>query len=105
METEDAGVLCRYCRRRVTEHSRGISVNGSHHHVFANPHGMVFDILCYSSADGCYPGLESSGEFTWFAGYRWHVALCRSCSHHLGWLFVGEGSSFYGLAAEFLILP
>jgi hypothetical protein len=104
-ESEETGVLCRHCRHRITGGSWAISVNGAHHHVFANPHGLVFDILCYSRADGCHATQESSDEFTWFPGYRWHIALCRVCAGHLGWKFVSREDLFYGLAAEYLILP
>ncbi|MFH1157236.1 MAG: cereblon family protein [Pseudomonadota bacterium] len=104
-EKEQTQVLCRYCRSFVTDQEKQISVNDAHHHVFANPHGLIFDILCYSRAQGCLVLPESSSEFTWFAGYRWHAVLCRSCSNHLGWFFLSGSDSFFGLIEEHLIIP
>ena len=37
-------------------------------------------------------------EHTWFAGFRWQVALCDGCGGHVGWWYLGD-SSFVGLIA------
>lgn len=97
-------LLCRKCFQIVTTSGERINVNGSHHHSFANPHGIVFEIGCFRAAPGCRYSEESSSEFTWFAGFRWKVAVCRSCLSHLGWLFVSSNSSFNGLILGNLIV-
>ncbi len=96
-------VLCRFCRYRISEPKYVIPVNGSTKHIFANPHGLVFEIICVKEAPGCSISAGSSTEFTWFPGHRWHVALCRSCMNHIGWFFVSDTHAFYGLILDRLI--
>ena len=93
-------IVCRNCRRHITDPSQAVSINGVHAHTFANPHGYVYDIGCFQSAVGCAIVPPSSTEFTWFSGYDWRLALCGGCDAHLGWFFSGPGSSFFGLILE-----
>lgn len=103
-EKEDPFYLCRQCLNPITPKSAKIIVNGSHQHTFANPHGLVFDIGCFSNAEGCGAVGIPTDEFTWFAGYKWRVALCRACLTHMGWLFTSAGSDgFFGLIMDHLI--
>jgi len=71
---------------------------------FANPHGIVFEIGCFTAVKGCgYVG-PPSDEFSWFAGYDWRVAVCFMCLTHLGWFFSSAGKeSFHGLILDRLI--
>ena len=96
--------LCRRCFQLVTTSGERINVNGAHNHSFANPHGIVFEIGCFRAVSGCSYSGDSSGEFTWFKGFHWKVAVCRSCISHLGWLFVSRDQSFNGLILENLIV-
>ncbi len=96
-------VRCRVCHSAVTDTDNGIAVNGSHSHIFANPHGYVFEIACYKRAAGCRVMLAPSMEFSWFRGYHWQVAICKTCSNHLGWYFQSSESSFYGLIQKNLM--
>jgi len=99
-------LLCRQCGQVITHCSAQIAVEGQHAHTFANPHGIVFEIGCYKSADGCDPMGPSSAEFSWFPGYYWQIAVCRCCRIHLGWIFSGNrADSFFGLIIDRLILP
>lgn len=102
---ENKAVLCAFCQNTITDMTQVVSVNGLHQHVFANPHGLVFEIGCFKQCQGAVPTSESSLEFSWFPGYSWRVAVCRYCNHHLGWLFGSEHSSFYGMILNCLILP
>lgn len=105
-EEEEPFLLCRQCGNPITSKSARIVVNGAHQHTFANPHGLVFEIGCFKNADGCAPVGAPTDEFTWFAGYMWRVALCRSCLAHMGWLYTGqEASGFFGLILDHLIDP
>jgi len=99
-----ASILCRQCRHLVTTEADRISVQGSHQHTFANPHGFIFQIGCFQSAPGCgYTG-PLIAEFSWFKGFSWKIAVCRLCSVQLGWLFVSSGMErFYGLVLNRLI--
>ena len=94
-------ILCRHCSQPVTHPSERIEKLGAHQHTYANPHGIVFEIGCFRLADGCgYTG-PKSGEFTWFKGYDWRIAVCKSCLTHLGWLFASTGGDrFHGLILD-----
>ena len=105
MGEEEEAILCGFCQNSITDTSNQIAMNGAHSHIFANPHGYVFEIGCYKRATGCLTSLESSPEFSWFSGYHWKIALCSNCSNHLGWYFFSNTSSFFGLIQENLILP
>ena len=47
---EDEIITCIVCSNHITEQSRQIIVNNSFHHAFANPHGLIFEIGCFSDA-------------------------------------------------------
>ncbi|MBF0377013.1 MAG: hypothetical protein HQK72_05975 [Desulfamplus sp.] len=81
-------IVCAFCGNSITDVSQIISVNGSHQHVFVNPHGIVFDTICFNQCDGCIVDSSLSSEFSWFHGYSWKVAGCNRCYRHLGWLFL-----------------
>jgi len=93
----ESWLFCRYCGHRIVPAEAAMEVNGSHHHTFFNPAGIVFEIRCFSSAGGCIVTGEASREFTWFAGFSWRIALCSACLAHMGWYFGSGESSFFGL--------
>jgi hypothetical protein len=96
-------IVCSLCSHHITEPENRIMVDGSFDHVFANPHGMVFEITCFSHARGCKIASMSSSEFSWFAGFTWQIAVCRYCTTHLGWFFSSGTGGFYGLILDKLI--
>ena len=103
---EEEYILCRQCRQAITRPAERITVQGAHQHTFANPHGIVFEIGCFKTAQGCgYAGLPST-EFTWFSGYAWRVSFCTMCLTHLGWIFIADsGDSFHGFILDRLLEP
>lgn len=101
--TEKKKILCKECKSKITDSSFFISINNSHEHSFFNPHGYVFQIKCFSLAQGCIVTGEPSSEFTWFAGYKWQIAICALCFAHLGWKFQSGSSTFYGLIKNNII--
>jgi len=111
LSKEDEIIICASCFNHITDPGRQIIVNNSFHHTFANPHGYVFEIGCFSTARGCRPGSISSNEFSWFVGYSWKIGVCHYCSTHLGWIFSPDTnglkgtSNFFGLILEKLIFP
>lgn len=114
LEKDDPVIVCRNCSGLVTRPEHRIEVNGGFTHTFANPHGQVFEIGCFSSAQGCVKASESSDEFSWFKGYVWAIGMCRNCHTQIGWVFLPTGSkklplenkpAFYGLILDKLILP
>jgi hypothetical protein len=103
---EEQYVLCRQCHQAITRPAERITVQGAHHHTFANPHGIVFEIGCFKYAQGCGYAGPSSTEFTWFSGYAWRVSFCTLCLTHLGWVFIADsGDSFHGFILDRLIQP
>ena len=101
---EDEYILCRQCHQAITKPAERIAMQGSHRHTFANPHGIVFEIGCFTAVKGCGHVGPPSDEFSWFAGYGWRVAVCLMCLTHLGWFFSSPGKeSFHGLILDRLI--
>lgn len=98
-------ILCKRCRHFVTEGHRRIEMGGDFEHVFFNPAGVVFRIGCFREAVGCEAVGRPSGEFTWFKGYKWRLALCKGCGEHLGWLYTGglPFAAFFGLILDKLV--
>lgn len=91
-------LCCGYCRRQVTREDLRIPVQGSHQHVYSNPHGIVFEIGCFASASGCQAVGVPTEEWTWFRGFAWQIAICKGCGEHLGWRYSNTGSdTFFGL--------
>lgn len=96
-------ILCAQCKFPITFEEAEIAIDGKSRYTFFNPHGLVFDITCFQMADGCVTKGQATPEFSWFPGYRWQVAICRRCRCHLGWAFLRDDSSFYGLIGRNLI--
>jgi hypothetical protein len=103
-EEEERLVHCRCCFQAVTSSANSIQVNGRHHHTFPNPLGIVFEIGCYSKADGCLHRGPATGDFTWFSGFSWRFALCAGCLAHLGWHYSSLTTNFYGLIMANLLI-
>jgi len=103
---EEQYIVCRQCHQAITRAAERITVQGAHHHTFANPHGIVFEIGCFKHALGCGYAGPPSTEFTWFSGYAWRVSFCTLCLTHLGWVFIsGGGDRFHGFILDRLIQP
>jgi hypothetical protein len=99
---EDENLYCFICGQIITQTHNSIPVEGAHKHTFTNPGGYLFEIGCFREAQGC----EQAGEFTdfysWFDGYAWRYAVCRSCRVHLGWVYRGP-DTFFGLVLNRLV--
>ncbi len=97
-------IYCRNCYKIITSPNERVEIYGAHQHTFANPHGLVFEIGCFSTAEGCgYTGPPTT-EFSWFKGFSWRIAICSKCLTHVGWLFTSTGAeNFNGLIVDRLI--
>ncbi|MDD9877002.1 MAG: cereblon family protein [Magnetovibrio sp.] len=97
-ERTDDAIYCARCHGVVTRGRWALSVDG-HEHVFFNPAGVVYRIVCFTEAPGAADIGEPTDEFTWFKGYLWSFALCAGCGEHLGWRYAGDGDPavFFGL--------
>ncbi len=96
-EEEKKAVFCKTCTHPISTARRVFSVNGSSTHTFFNPAGIVFEIMCFSSAPGCLVQGDATDHFSWFAGHTWRLAFCANCFIHLGWFFEAADLSFFGL--------
>jgi len=101
-EKEEKLILCANCRHKITSSEEIIEIKGRHRHIFNNPHGIIFEIGCFSSADGCARQGKPTLEFTWFEGFAWSFAMCSKCHLHMGWHYAGE-NGFFGLILSHLI--
>jgi hypothetical protein len=101
-ETErDRGrrLCCVVCGHAITTTAARTSVSGHHLHTFCNPHGLVFEIGCFSEAPGCGATGPAEHFFSWFPGYAWRMGVCRGCHAHLGWSY-GDAPDFWGLIVD-----
>lgn len=96
-------LFCSACLSLITDEKSAIEIDGTHRHTCTNPAGLTFTIGCFDEAPGCTQAGAPTGEFTWFPGYRWSIALCIRCRKHLGWVFLGSADRFYGLILSELI--
>ncbi|MBF0225989.1 MAG: hypothetical protein HQK76_11080 [Desulfobacterales bacterium] len=101
---EDPRLLCKQCKNIITSQENAIFINGNHLHIFTNPSGVIFEIGCFSIAEGCINHGQPTFDFTWFPGFAWRFCLCSNCRNHMGWFYQSstEGS-FYGLISANLI--
>lgn len=90
-------LLCRTCGQTVARVRDRVDVNGKHGHALFNPSGILFEVGCFAAAPGCRFEGGFTPEFTWFPGYAWRYAMCRSCGTHLGWEYRGSVGGFVGL--------
>jgi hypothetical protein len=97
-------ILCRQCHWVITSPTERIEVQGSHQHTFANPAGIIYQIGCFRSANGCGHVGSAKEEWSWFKGFSWRIAVCGKCLEHLGWRFESSGNeSFHGLILNRLL--
>jgi hypothetical protein len=100
-EDDDIWFVCRHCRQKLTRPGHRTTVNGSHTHAFANPSGIVYEIACFSTAQGYSFMGSASTEFAWFAGHSWRIIMCSACLTHLGWYFSAmSGGGFFALITD-----
>jgi len=94
------GWRCRSCNGHITDEGERIAVAGDSVHRRVNPLGIEFEFGCFGTAPGCRTVGGETDEHTWFAGYRWRIALCGHCQTHLGWRFQSSDHQFFGLIVE-----
>ncbi len=104
VDTQDADVpdrdgllYCAECQYPITRTIDRIEVNEKHRHVFANPHGYIYQIGCFAQASGGITVGEEESHFSWFPGYTWRITACGGCLTLLGWAFRSRESRFFGL--------
>lgn len=76
--------------------------------AYVNPHGYVHETLTVYKANNLNLVGRPSTLHSWFPGYAWTVAQCRSCHSHMGWKFTATTKDlspprFWGLSRSALL--
>ena len=93
---------CAICGALITDNRYAVPINGQQRYIKTNPDNHSFSFGCFSSASGCRTLGDYSDQHSWFSGYQWCFAHCKSCNAQLGWHFRGE-QAFFGLILEQLV--
>jgi hypothetical protein len=91
---------CRSCHYKIALISDKTDINHADTHIFENPAGIFFRVVCFTEAPGTIDISDFTEENTWFNGYTWSITLCRFCNNHLGWHYSSGSKEFYGLIAD-----
>jgi hypothetical protein len=94
-------LVCASCGHTVTTVYERMDVRGRHHHDFPY-YGHIVRLGCYRSAPGCVGVERISHGYSWFRGYAWQIELCRNCHTQLGWKYMSQEDSFFGLVFKLL---
>ncbi|KAJ8265373.1 hypothetical protein COCON_G00144720 [Conger conger] len=76
--------------------------------AYVNPHGYVHETLTVYKASNLNLVGRPSTLHSWFPGYAWTIAQCRTCSSHMGWKFTAAKKDlspqrFWGLTRSALL--
>ncbi len=93
-------LVCARCGHHITDEDARIRIGAQDEHVFVNPHGFVYRIVCFARAPGAREVGPAQTEFSWFPGYTWQVAACGRCDWHLGWWFRAGRNRFAGCISD-----
>ena len=89
-------LLCAACGHPITRVAEKTDIFGRHDHAFPYYNRMV-QLGCFLNAPGAL-GVESvSHGYSWFRGYAWRIQVCEKCYTQLGWKYISDSGSFYGL--------
>jgi hypothetical protein len=102
--TEKRFFRCSVCNNIITSDNQRFEVEGLFEHTFTNPGGFTYRVGCFRTAPGCVTEGDPTMEYTWFAGFSWRHALCGNCLFHIGWFYESEGSSFFGLIMDNIVM-
>ena len=97
----DKVLTCADCGHPVTTVSEKIEVRGRHDHAFRY-YDDVVQLGCFRNAQGCVGVQRISNGYSWFRGYAWQIQVCGNCHTQLGWKYISEEDSFYGLIFKML---
>jgi len=104
-ETSDrTRLVCSRCGTTIAT-ADAVMPRGDWPLVFANPQGLVFELVLLRAAQQLVLVGPATTEHTWFSGYAWRVALCGGCGAHLGWRYEAveperSPAMFFGLQSK-----
>ncbi|XP_038666633.1 protein cereblon isoform X1 [Scyliorhinus canicula] len=75
--------------------------------AYVNPHGYVHETLTVYKANNLNLIGRPSTQHSWFPGFAWTIAQCRTCGSHMGWKFTATKKDmlpqrFWGLTRSAL---
>uniref|UniRef100_A0A8C5DCH3 Protein cereblon n=1 Tax=Gouania willdenowi TaxID=441366 RepID=A0A8C5DCH3_GOUWI len=75
--------------------------------AYVNPHGYVHETLTVYKANNLNLVGRPSTLHSWFPGYAWTIAQCRTCGSHMGWKFTATKDlsppRFWGLTRSAML--
>uniref|UniRef100_W5MZ09 Protein cereblon n=1 Tax=Lepisosteus oculatus TaxID=7918 RepID=W5MZ09_LEPOC len=76
--------------------------------AYVNPHGYVHETLTVYKANNLNLTGRPSTLHSWFPGYAWTIAQCRTCGSHMGWKFTAtkkdmSPQKFWGLTRSAML--
>ena len=80
---EAAIIKCVNCATSITSYSNVIQESQK---TYLNPHSVHHTLTLSTSMDCDFQG-DAVYEDSWFPGYGWIIATCKTCTRHLGWKF------------------
>lgn len=101
-------IRCRRCDHEISDAAAVFSFDSDRaSRVFANPHGILHEILTLRYARDLVVTSPPTTEFTWYPGYAWEIAHCGQCLAHVGWSFSAvddqQPATFWGLRRNAII--
>jgi hypothetical protein len=94
-------LVCAKCRHLITTVAEKVEVRGRHDHAFVL-YGDIIQLGCYRKAPGSIGVERISNGYSWFRGYSWQIQVCEACFTQLGWKYMSQDDSFYGLMFKML---
>jgi len=95
-ELKQRNLCCATCGHPVTRVLEKITNRGMHEWAFPL-YNEIIQLGCYRNAKGCVGVQQVSHGYSWFRGYAWQIQVCGNCYTQLGWKYISEDESFYGL--------
>lgn len=97
--------VCAACGALITLSDRLIHISGSTRHHFINPAGIPCDFQTFYACPGAAAAGQATEEHSWFPGYLWQFAFCKTCAAHLGWRYTARSSmirplDFWGVLVD-----
>jgi hypothetical protein len=92
---------CADCGHPITKVSEKVKIRARHDHGFRY-YDDVVQLGCFRNAEGCVGVQRISKGYSWFRGYAWQIQVCGNCHTQLGWKYMSEDDSFYGLIFKML---
>ncbi|KAJ4926646.1 hypothetical protein JOQ06_014395 [Pogonophryne albipinna] len=103
-------LCCKQCQdTEITTKTEifSLSLNGPMA-AYVNPHGYVHETLTVYKTNNLNLVGRPSTLHSWFPGYAWTIAQCRTCGSHMGWRFTASKKHlspprFWGLTRSALL--